>query len=738
VDVRRVDGPDKVTGRARYAADIVRPGRLWGKVLRSPLAHARIGSIDTSRAQALAGVHAVLTGADLPDVRVGRQMRDLPVLARDRVRFVGEKVAAVAADDPSVAEEACRRIDIEYVELPAVFDPIGAMDNGAPELHAPADIEARLPATATPAHVHNGVSHSVWGHTPAEVEAALAAADHVFEQTFHVPLQHQGYLEPHACIVEAHADGRVEVWASQKAPFLLRDYFRLGLGIAAKDLQIHLLPVGGDFGGKGSIMDCGVAYFLSRATGRPVKIVMTYAEELTAGNPRHFGTIVVRTGVGQDGTLLARHVRQVYASGAYAGMKPYADVNLPAARGAAGAYRIPRACVESLMIATNTVHSGHMRSPGGIQAAFVSEVQLDHIARQLGLDPLELRLRHAPRAGDPDPSGGVFHQSRAREVLEAAAQTIDWHAPRPRWVGKGIALQEHGVTRLPYSAEVGVHPDGRVVLRTPIPEVGVGSHTVFRQLLARELSVPVESIEVVASMDGLPYDRGSGGSRVTRLSGGAIREAAARVRERLLAGVAAEFQVDTATLSLADGCVSVSDRLRVSLGEAAQLAGGAVVEQHQYLNEEPATVHAWSAQAAEVEVDPDTGQVRVLRMVSAHDVGEVVNPLLHQGQIEGAIVQGYGAALMERLTLDEAGRPIEPHLGSYKLPSMTDLPPLQVVLLPPDTAAGIKPIGEGANCGIVAAIANAIAQVTGVCPSRYPILAEDVLAALPLTSSAST
>jgi CO/xanthine dehydrogenase Mo-binding subunit len=225
---------------------------------------------------------------------------------------------------------------------------------------------------------------------------------------------------------------------------------------------------------------------------------------------------------------------------------------------------------------------------------------------------------------------------------------------------------------------------------------------------------------------------------VTRLSGGAIREAAGRVRERLVAAVAAEFQVDTSTLAIADGSVRVSDSLRVSLGEAAQLAGGPVVEQHQYLNEEPGTVHAWSAQAAEVEIDPETGQVHVLRMASAHDVGDVVNPLLHQSQIEGAIVQGYGAALMERLTLDEAGRPVEPHLGSYKLPSIADLPPLEIVLLPPDTAAGIKPIGEGANCGIVAAIANAVAQVTGVCPSRYPILAEDVLAALPLTSSAST
>jgi carbon-monoxide dehydrogenase large subunit len=728
MDVRRIDGPDKVSGRARYAADLALPGLLWGKALRSPLAHARIMSIDVSRARVVPGVRAVVTGSELPDVRIGRQMRDLPVLARDRVRFVGEKVAAVVADDAATAEAACRLIQVQYEELPAVLDPRAAMADAAPELHG--DTDERLPPTATRARYRNGVSHSTWGQAPAEVEAALATADRVFEHTFHVPLQHQGYLEPHACVVHAHPNGRVEVWASQKAPFLLRDYFRLGLGLADDDLDIHLLPVGGDFGGKGSLMDAALAYFLSKAAGgRPVKMVMTYAEELIAGDPRHFGTIVVRTGVQCDGTLIARHVRQVYASGAYAAMKPQTDVNLPAARGAAGAYRIPYACVESLMIYTNTVHSGHMRSPGGMQASFVAEVQLDEIARQLGIDPLELRLRHAPRPGDRQPSGGVFHQARAKEVLEAAARAIDWYAPRAPYVGRGLALQEHGVARLPYSAEVAVHPDGQVVLRTPIPEVGVGSHTVFRQILARELAVPLEAIEVVADMAGLPYDRGVGGSRTTRLSGAAIRVAASRVRDRLIEATATEFQVEPRSVAFRDGHLVLPNSTVISLTEAARLVGGPVVEQHVYQPSEPETVHAWSAQAAEVEVDPDTGQMHVRRMVSAHDVGEVVNPLLHAGQIEGAIIQGLGAALMERLVLDDAGRVVEPHLGAYKLPTIADISPLEIVLLPPDES-GIKPIGEGANCGMVAAIANAVAQVTGVCPSRYPLLAEDVLAAL--------
>jgi CO/xanthine dehydrogenase Mo-binding subunit len=287
-------------------------------------------------------------------------------------------------------------------------------------------------------------------------------------------------------------------------------------------------------------------------------------------------------------------------------------------------------------------------------------------------------------------------------------------------------LQEHGVARLPYSAEVGVFPDGRVVLRTPIPEVGVGSHTAFRRLLAREFGLAEDAVEVVADMAGLPYDRGVGGSRTTRLGGGAIRVAAERVRERLLAAVSGEFGTEAA---LEEGVIGLADGRRLSLSDAAQLAGGPVIEQHQYLPDEPEAVNAWSAQAAEVWVDPETGQLSVRRVVSVHDVGEIVDPVLHLGQIQGALIQGLGAALMERLVLDEAGRVLEPHLGAYKLPAIADIPPLEIILLEADDS-GIKPIGEGANCGIVAAIANAVGQVTGVMPTRYPLLAEDVLSAL--------
>jgi carbon-monoxide dehydrogenase large subunit len=723
----RVDGIAKVTGRARYAADIERPGLLWGKTLRSSVPHARIVRIDTSRVSTLPGVHAVLTGADLPDVRVGRQMRDLPVLARERVRFVGEKVAAVAAESAEVAEEACARIEVEYDPLPAIFDPIAAMDDDAPLLHT--DTAERLVPTAPPATCRNGVTHSIWGESEEQVHQAIDSADRTFEHTFYVPLQHQGYLEPHACVVEAHEDGTIEVWASQKAPFLLRDYFRLGLGLRDEDVTVHIVPVGGDFGGKGSIMDAGLAYYLSKASGRPVKMIMSYAEELTAGDPRHSGTITMRTGVKQDGTLVGRHVQQFYASGAYAGMKLQPNVNLPVAPQAAGHYRFEHVRVESLMLYTNTVHSGHMRSPGGPQAAFVSEVSLDEVARVLELDALELRLRNAQQTGDPMPSGKVLHESRAREVLQAAAEAVDWHAPRRPYVGKGLALGEHGVSAWPYSAEIRVDRAGRIVVRTPLPEVGVGTHSVFREMVGRELGAPVGAIEVEANMKGMPYDRGMGGSRVTRLAGTANRLAARQVRERLLRAVAGEFGLEWDDLELRDGQIRLPSGDVLTLSEAAALAGGTVVEQVTYHPTEDLHVNAWCAQAAEVEIDPETGQVQVLRLASAHDVGEIINPLLHQGQIDGAVVQGLGAALMERMELQN-GQVTSAHLGDYKLPSVADVPPLTTVLVPSEHETGVKPIGEGANCGLVAAIANAVAQVTGVTPRSYPILAEDVLAAL--------
>src|SRR5205823_1511783 len=301
---------------------------LWARALRSPLPHARIVSIDAGRARALPGVHAVLTGRDLPDYRVGRSMRDMPILAREKVRFVGEKVAAVGAEDGETAERALGLIEVEYDELPAVFDPVEATRPGAPLIHDPRDVRAWATPQQVVADYPNSVSNPIFGVSAEEVQVALDGAARVFEHTFRTLGQHQGYLEPHACLVELdppEADGVAHIWASNKAPFLLFDYLRQGLGLRREQLEFHMLPLGGDFGGKGSFMDIPLVYLLAKETRRPVKMVMSFSEELMAGNPRHAAVINVRSGFDADGRLVARWTRSYYASGAYAAFKPAPD-----------------------------------------------------------------------------------------------------------------------------------------------------------------------------------------------------------------------------------------------------------------------------------------------------------------------------------------------------------------------------------------------------------------------------
>src|SRR5215217_5038335 len=283
----RVDGMEKVTGAAQFAADIARPGQLIAKILRSPHAHARVVNIDASNARALPGVHAVLTGNDLPEDRIGRAIRDMPILARDRVRFIGEKVAVVAAATTEIAEAACELIDVDYETIPAVFDPLEAIEPDAPLIHDPDLIRAWKTPTQVVADYPNSVSMPTWGSSVAELDEAFARCQHVFEHTFHTPSQHQGYLEPHSALVEIDENGIAHFWASNKAPFLLFNYLSDSIGLTREKIEFHMLPLGGDFGGKGSFMDIPLAYFLAQRSGRPVKITMSYAEELIAGNPRH-------------------------------------------------------------------------------------------------------------------------------------------------------------------------------------------------------------------------------------------------------------------------------------------------------------------------------------------------------------------------------------------------------------------------------------------------------------------
>src|SRR5437879_9931068 len=380
--VGKLEGLGKVSGQARYPGDVTLPGLVWGKALRSPLPHARILRIDTSKAKALAGVLAVLTAQDLPNILVGRRMFDMPVLARDRVRFIGERLAVVAALDPDLAEEALALIDVEYEDLPAVFDPVEAIKDGAPILHENPGAYDGAPSERRQPNVQ-----SVLRFKLGDVDAGFREADRVFEHTFTTQLAHQGYLEPHAGVVAIDEDGRVQVWASNKMPFRLKELLSLALQLPPEQIRVNLTPIGGDFGGKGSLMDLPLAYHLARVTGRPVKMLMRYAEELMAGNPRHPSGITFRTGVTRDGRIVARRVKALFNSGAYAAFKPAPSVSLGGASMGAGVYRIPNLRIESFCVYTNNIPCGHARSPGEPQMVFAEESHMDLIAMELALEP---------------------------------------------------------------------------------------------------------------------------------------------------------------------------------------------------------------------------------------------------------------------------------------------------------------------------------------------------------------
>jgi xanthine dehydrogenase molybdenum-binding subunit len=479
-------------------------------------------------------------------------------------------------------------------------------------------------------------------------------------------------------------------------------------------------------------MDIPLCILLAERTGRPVKMVMSYGEELLAGNPRHASVVTVRTGLKRDGTLVARHTRAVFNSGAYGAFKPTPAVNLPCARFGLGEYRVPHARVDSYLVYTNSVPGGHMRAPGEPQVLFAAESQLDMIAHTIGWDPYRLRLHNALGEGDVSPIGERCHGVHARTTLERAAAAAGWDAPKPPGVGRGMAMSALHGSPGTYSAEVQVDADGDVLLLTTIADTGTGAHTVLRQIVAETLGLPGEAVRVAyAPVQEFPPDTGVGGSRVTHLAGQAALAAAQQVRERLVAAAAARLGAAPETVRLDGGRFIAAGGAAASLAEVAAAAGaadGVIAARVTNAARHVEAMPTYQVQVAEVAVDPETGQVRLRRLTTVHDVGTILNPLLHQGQIEGAVVQGIGYALTEELGMED-GRVTTPHLGDYKLPTMADVPDLATVLVPSGEGPGpyqAKPIGEGPNCPVAPAIANAVYDACGVRVTDLPITAEKV------------
>lgn len=743
----RLDGVEKVTGRAVYGLDLRRPRMLVGKILRSRYPHARIVSIDTGRAEALPGVKAVITGKDLPPGYHGQFVKDETLLAVEVVRYLGEFVAAVAAVDEDTAQRALDLIQVDYEELPTVFDPHEAMAAGAPVLHPD------LAAYPGSPKVIKGKGNVCCRTTISggNIEEGFRQADFVLEDTFCTQMIYQGYLEPHAALAEVDGRERITVWTATQGPFLIRSQLAEIFRLPMSWIRVVGVRCGGAYGGKGYSLVAPLCVLLSMKTHRPVRIALTLAEDFLSCHPRHPSTVHLRSGVMKDGTLMARQATVVLDTGAYSGFGPLAIST--ATSGVLGPYKIPHIKAEGYCVYTNKISCGALRAPGVTQAAFAVESHMDMIAHRLGIDPLDLRLRNALGEGDLSPSGQVYGTIGLKGVLEAIRDYVGRQGPC--WPGQawGVACGQWGVGGTSSSAQVKINEDGTAVLCTGAVDVGTGSDTVLCQIAAQELGLQMEDISIVAGdTDGSPYDTASVGSRVTFSMGNAVRLAAADARQQLVEMAAQVLEGSPRDLEAVGRAVRIKGSperaVRIAdLAAASHLKGGPIlgrgswaavapgydpdlVKGHMYPTRPGDT---FCAQAVQVEADQDTGTVRLLRVASAHDVGCVINPQLAEGQVEGSLGFGLGFALSEEV-LFEGGRTLNPLLLDYRLPTAVDMPTMidAVFLEEPkgDGPYGAKGLAEPPHIPTAGAIANAVYNAIGVRLKELPMTPERIRQAL--------
>ena len=735
----RVDAHGKVTGKAVFGADFTLPGTLHGRVLRSTEPHARLVSIDVSRAAAIPGVRAVLTAADVPVVLYGGAVKDEPVFARDRVRYVGQPVAAVAATTDEIAERALGAIDVRYEPLAAVFDAEISMQPDAPLIHPDWATYASLPMLIRDANVANR-ARIVSG----DVERGFEEADRVFEHRYRTANVHQGYTEPRAAVASWDGD-QVAVWCNTQLPFDIQTTLGEILQIPPSRIRVIATAIGGGFGGK---LRVGVEHFaalLAKKAGRPVKLMTTTGEELTAAYPRMATTIDLKTGVTNDGRIVARQARIVFDTGAFAGSGP--GVASVATLMLAGPYRIPNLHVEGCAVYTNKTNFGSFRAPSGPQANFAVESQMDEIADALGIDPLEFRLRNIVHDGDEGPTGQVLAGVGLEECLRRVATAIGWSERRPGpGRGKGLACGWWTTTGGSSGVYVKVNVDGSIALNTGAAEIGSGALTGAAQILAEELGVRVDDISLVsADTAATPFDFGAQGSRTAFAVGNACRLAAEDLKRQLFQLASAQTGAEVESLALVDRHV-VGDGKRIPIADLARLSnqtGGGIIAHGAFIA--PPTTYdtkrveghvypafhspSFHAHAVDLSVDPDTGEVTIHKYVVAQDVGHAINPTYIEGQIEGGVSQGLGQALSEEIVYRD-GRVLNPNLTDYKMPTALDVPPIESILIQHPSQAGpygAKGVGEPPNIEPPAAVANAVAAASGARVRSLPITAEKIV-----------
>ncbi len=745
--VVRKDALEKVTGRARFAADLFVPGMLRVRVVRSPVARGRIRSIEASRAREVPGVVTVLTARDIPGRNcVPVVLDDLPLLAAEEVRFHGEPVAVVAAETEAAAEEGARRVVVEVEELPPVLDPLEALKPGAPCLWGNDNVFKRW-------HVRRG-----------DVDQALARADLVVSGTYRTPYQEHAYLEPQGMLAVPCPDGGLEVTGSMQCPFYVREGVATVLGLPLAAVRVVQATTGGGFGGKEDVPSivAGQAALVAWKTGRPARLIYTREEDILSMSKRHPGFVESRYGFTRDGILVAADVRYILDAGAYATLSP-----VVAWRGtvhAVGPYRCENVRVETLAVATNKVPCGAFRGFGSPQVLFAAESQMDEAAHRLGLDPVEIRRRNALRDGDVTPTGQRLRaEVGLSEALERVALASGWAekrsrppSPGPKRYGIGCSVVHYGVClgaggrNLDRAgAFVQVMYDGSAIYAVGTTEMGQGMHTVLAQIVAEELGLPYEAVRPVASDTHMVPDSGpTVASRTTVMSGNALREAAAPIRRTLQEVAASLLGVDDpTTVRLENGKAFAADGRTVGYGdvlhrcflERRHLAssGLAVSPETSWDPEtgagEAYITYAFAANVVEVEVDVETGEVEVLRVHAAHDIGRAINPTGVEGQIEGGSAQGLGYALLEEVLHDAQGRMVNHRFSTYLIPTARDVPPIHAHIVEHPTEVGpygAKGFGEQPLMGIAPAVANAVFHATGVRVREIPITPERLWRAL--------
>ena len=735
----RPDGVDEVTGRANFGADMVMPGMLWGKVKRSPHAHARILSINTEKARALPGVKAVITWEDFPPIAseeafVGEgpmNFRDLSrnCMAREKALYDGHAVAAVAATSQAIAEQACELIEVDYHVLPHVIDVEEAMQPDAPLLHDDLFTQGVDPKPTHPSNIAKRVAF-----TKGDAAAGFRAAEIIIERRYTTKPVHQGYIEPHACVVSVAADDQCTIWSSSQGQFMVRAYCAKLLGIDISNIRAIPAEIGGGFGGKTLVYLEPLALALARKSGRPIKMVMSREEVFRGTGPTSGGVIEVKIGAKKDGTIVAADLALKYQAGAF----PGSPVG-PGCMCGFAMYDIPNVNIVGYDVVSNRPKVAAYRAPGAPISSFGVESCLDELALQLGIDPLLLREKNAARDGTKAAHGPTYVNIGYAETVDAAKNHPHLQEKLGPNQGRGVASGFWFNIGGESSAACHINEDGTAVVAVGTPDIG-GSRASMAMMAAEILGIPVERVRpIVADTSSIGFSFLTGGSRVTFATGMATTQAAEKVVEELRKRAAMIWDISPDAVEWKDGCAypagaNAGSFEPLPLAEIALKAGrtGGPISAEISINAQGAGP-GFATHICDVEVDKETGYVKILRYTAIQDVGRAIHPSYVEGQIQGGVTQGIGWALNEEYIYDKDGRLENPGFLDYRCPVASDMPMIDTVLIEvpnPRHPFGARGVGEVPIVPPMAAVANAVFDATGIRMRDLPISPPKLRAAI--------